>query len=93
LDALERTVERFRKRLRQSGLADPGNIFDEQVTPREKGDQRELDGVFLAVDRARDGALQLRDDLRGGGWHLLKTEVLPATNRGAQCVLCRKLGD
>jgi len=28
-----------------------------------------LDGVFLAVNGARDGALELRDGLRGGGEH------------------------
>jgi len=58
LDALEGAVERFRERLRQGGLADSGNVFDEQVAPREQRDQRELDGVFFAVDRTRDGALQ-----------------------------------
>src|SRR6266481_1002769 len=61
--------------------ADAGNVFDEQVAAREQRDEGELDGVFLAVDGARDGALKLRDDWGGGGGHWLKTCVLPATNR------------
>jgi hypothetical protein len=40
-----------------------------------------LDGVFLAEDGAGDGALKLRDHLRGGSGHLLKTRALPVTNR------------
>jgi len=49
--------------LRESGLADSGNVFDQQVAARKQGDERELDGVFFAVDGARNGALELRDDL------------------------------
>ncbi len=74
-------MKRFCERLRERGLADSGNVFDEQVAPREQSDQRELNGIFLAVDGARDGALELRDDLRGGSRHRLKTRVLPVTNR------------
>src|SRR5712692_2164153 len=81
LDALKAAMEGFCERLRESGFADSGNVFDEQVTAREQGNQRELDGVFLAVDGARDGALKLRDDLGGGSRHVLKTRVLPVTNR------------
>ena len=62
-------VKRFRQRLGERGLADAGNIFDQQMAAREQRDQRELDGFFLAVDRASDGALQLRDDLRGDRRH------------------------
>src|SRR5438477_4886601 len=80
-DALEAAMERSCERLRESGLADSGNVFNEQVAARKHSDERELDGVFLAVDGARDGALELRDDLRGGGRHRLKTRVLPVTNR------------
>src|SRR5713101_2228099 len=81
LDALKAAMEGFCERLRESGFADSGNVFDEQVTAREQGNQRELDGVFLAVDGARDGALKLRDDLGGGSRHVLKTRVLRVTNR------------
>src|SRR5216683_754030 len=81
LDALKAAMEGFCKGLRESGFADAGDVFDEQVTAREQGDKRELDGVFLAVDDARDGALQLRDDLGCGSRHVLKTRVLPVTNR------------
>src|SRR2546429_169148 len=70
LDALKAAVKGFCERLRESRFADAGNVFDEQMAAREQGDQRGLDGVFLAVDGARDGALELRDDLggSGGGW-------------------------
>src|SRR5216684_942334 len=81
LDALKAAMEGFGERLRESGFADAGDVFDEQVTAREQGDKRELDGVFLAVNGLRDGALQLRDDLGGGSRHGLKTRVLPDTNR------------
>jgi hypothetical protein len=80
LDALKRAMKRFRKGLGEGGLAHAGNVFDEQVAARQQGDQRKLNGVFLTVDRARDGALQLRNDLRCGRWHWLKTRVLPDTN-------------
>src|SRR5713101_1027747 len=81
LNALESAMERFRERLGQGGFADAGDVFDEQVAASEQGDQCELDGVFLAEDGAGDGALKLRDDLRGGSGHLLKTRGLPVTNR------------
>src|SRR5258708_10427510 len=57
LDALEAAVEGFCERLRESGLANAGNVFDEQVAAREQGDQRELNSIFLAIDGARNGAL------------------------------------
>src|SRR5882762_1501464 len=81
LDTLKAAMEGFCERLSESGLADAGDVFDEQMAAREQGDERELDGVFLAIDGARDGALELRDDLGGGGGHWLKTCVLPVTNR------------
>src|SRR5260370_21335673 len=81
LDALKAAVKGFCERLRESGFAYAGDVFDEQVTAREQGDERELDGVFLAVDDARDGALELRDDLGCGSRHVLKTRALPVTNR------------
>src|SRR5216684_2088322 len=81
LDALKAAMKGFRERLCESSFADAGNVFDEQVAAREQRDEGELDGVFLAVDGARDGALKLRDDLRGGSRHVLKTRVLPVTNR------------
>src|SRR5256886_17281875 len=74
LNALKAAMKRFGESLRQRGLAHAGNVFDEQMAAREKRDQRQLDGVFLAEDGARDGALELRDDLSGGGWHLVRSE-------------------
>jgi len=81
LDALKAAMKGFCERLRESGFADAGDVFDKQVAAREQRDQRELDGVFLAVNGARDGALELRDDLGCGSRHVLKTRVLPVTNR------------
>ena len=48
-----------RQRLRQRGLADAGNVFDQQVAAREQRGQRQLDDVFLALHDARDRALKL----------------------------------
>jgi len=81
LDALEGAMKRFGESLSQGGLADARNIFDEQMAAGEQRDERELDGFFLAVDRACDGAPKLRDDLSSGSLHVLKTRALPATNR------------
>src|SRR5437016_12548343 len=80
LDALKAAMKGFCESLSESRFADAGNVFDEQVTARKQSDQRELDGLFFAVDGARDGALKLRDDLGGGSRHWLKTRVLPVTN-------------
>jgi hypothetical protein len=78
-------VERFGKRLRKSGFAYTRNIFDEQMAAREKRDERELNGFFFAVNGARNGALQLRNDLRGGGRHWLKTPEYPVTKERLRC--------
>src|SRR5579862_3039946 len=81
LDALECTVKRFRESLGQSGLANTRNVFNQQMAARKESDQRKLNSFFLAVNRASDRELQLRDDLRSGRGHRLKTWVLPATNK------------
>ena len=80
LDALESALERFCKRLGEGRLSNAWNVFDEQVAAREKRDQGKLNRFFLAVNGAGDGVLQLRNDLRGGGRHWLKTRALPVTN-------------
>src|SRR5437764_11253468 len=49
------------------------------MAPRKKRDERELNGFFFAVNGARDGALQLRDELRGSCRHWLKTPDNPVT--------------
>ena len=67
LDALERAVERAGERLRESRLADAGYVFDQQVAAREKGGERELDDLFLALHHARDRALKLGEAAAGGG--------------------------
>ena len=40
LDALKAAMKGFCERLRESGLADTGNVFNEQVAASEQGDQR-----------------------------------------------------
>src|SRR5260370_36931038 len=90
LDTLKSGMTGFCDRLREGSFADAGNVFNEQVAASEQGDQRKLDGFFFAIDGARNRALKLRDDLRGGSRHVLtasrlpfqlKTRVLPVTNR------------
>jgi hypothetical protein len=55
------------------------------MAAREKRDERELNGFFFAVDGARNGALQLRNDLRRGGRHWLKTPGNPVTKVRLRC--------
>ena len=56
-------------------LADAGHVLDEQVAAREERDERELDGLLLALERAFDGLTQrlergqLLGDARRGGRH------------------------
>jgi len=66
LDALERTIERTRERLCESGLPHAGNVFNQQVAAREQRGQRELNDVLLALDDASDRALQLGEAGAGG---------------------------
>ena len=81
LDTLKGAVKRFGESLGESGFAGAGDVFDEQMAASEKSDEGKLDDVFLAVDSAGNGALQLRDDMRSGHGHWLKTLGLPVTNR------------
>jgi hypothetical protein len=81
LNALKGAMKGFGQRLREGGFAHSGNVFDQQVAAGQQGDQGKLDGFFFTVDGARDAALQLRDDLRGGGRHWLKTRALPVTTK------------
>ena len=60
LDALERALEGPRDRLRESGLPNAGDVFDQQMPARQQRGQRELDHVFLALHDAPDRALQVR---------------------------------
>jgi hypothetical protein len=62
-------MKRFSQGLRQRRFAHAGHVFDQQMPPRQQGDQRQLDRFFLTIDGARDGALQLRYDLRGDRCH------------------------
>ena len=59
LDALKGAMKGVRERLRQRGLADAGNVFDQQVAARQQRHQRELDGFFLALNDARNRALKI----------------------------------
>ena len=61
LNALERAVERARDGVGEGGLADARNVLDEQVAAREQRHQRHLDGFFLALHDAGDGALKFAD--------------------------------
>ena len=59
----------FCQRLRESRFSHARNVFDQQVTARQQGNERKLNSLFFAEDNARDGAMQLRNYLRGGGRH------------------------
>src|SRR5262249_30902672 len=54
LDAAERAPQRARQRASQGRLADPGNILDEQVPPRQKRRHRQPDGLRLAANHPGD---------------------------------------
>src|ERR1700730_11772490 len=86
LNTLERAIERARERLRQSSLADAGNVFDEQMAAREKGGERELDDVFLTFYDARNGLLKLGETRAGAGGGCLQFRWPSATKSVLQKV-------
>ena len=59
LDAVEPEAEGDRQRVRERGLADPGQVFEQQVAAREQAGQGETDLLVLAdhdlADLARGG--------------------------------------
>ena len=59
LDALKRAVEGLARAWAKSRLAHAGHVFNQQMAFRQQGDKRELNHVFLAVNRAGNRALQL----------------------------------
>jgi hypothetical protein len=82
LDPLKVPPDGAGQRRRQRGLAHARHVLDQQVPAGQQGDQGKLNRFFLAENRAGDGTLQLRNDLRGGGRHWLKTPNNPATKEG-----------
>ncbi len=74
-------MKRLGQGLSERCFTNSRHIFDQQMAARQQGDQRQLNNVFLAVDSAGNGTLQLRDHVRCGGRHRLKTLSLPVTNR------------
>ena len=54
LDALELQSERARQHVRERGLADAGNVLDQQVAAREQAGERHADLPFLAENDAAD---------------------------------------
>jgi hypothetical protein len=79
LHTLKAAVKRFGEGLGKRGFAHAGYVFNEQVAAGQKRDQGELNGFFFAVNGTGDRALKLRNDLRGGGRHWLKTPDNPVT--------------
>jgi hypothetical protein len=59
LHALEAQAENPRDRERERGLADPGNVFDQQVPAREQAREREANLVGLAEDDVVEGGKRL----------------------------------
>jgi multidrug efflux pump subunit AcrA (membrane-fusion protein) len=63
LDALEMQAERFRQHVRERGLADARQVFDQQVAARDEAGEREPHLRFLAEDHfacGSDEALERR---------------------------------
>ena len=59
LQAVEAAGDRARQGLRQSGFADAGNVFDQQVTARQQADQRKPDDFRLAANRRPEHRFEL----------------------------------
>ncbi len=56
LNALERAVKRARQRMGQGGLADAGNVFQQQMSAGQQSHQRQLHGLGFPPDDAFDGS-------------------------------------
>ena len=64
-------------------LPDAGDVLDEEVAPGEQRDERELDGVRLALEGAFHGLAQpleggqlLCDERSGGGGHAFQASTV-----------------
>jgi hypothetical protein len=69
LNALKITIEGACERVRESGFAYSGNVFNQQVPTRDQRNDGEADGFGLAFDNCFDGVLQpfdLIDGIRAG---------------------------
>src|SRR5579859_185724 len=66
LHALEGAIDGASERLSESGLADSGNAFDEQVSAGEDADQGEADDIVFAANDAAQGLFQLSGFVRNG---------------------------
>jgi|GEM_PF-6001721 len=67
LHARKRTVHRARQRIRQSRLADPRQILDEQMPAGDEAGDDLLDDVILALDREPHVGPQTIQHLFGRG--------------------------
>ncbi len=85
LNALERAAERTRESLRERGLADARNVFNQQMAAREQRGERELDDVFLALHDARDRAQKLGEARAGVRRGCLQFAWPSATKIGCRC--------
>ena len=65
LHALKAAMKRACQSLRQSGFADAGDIFDQQMAAREQRDKREVNRFFLALHYAGNRTLQFRELVAG----------------------------
>src|SRR5271155_3933541 len=85
LNALERAAEGARERLREGGLADTGNVFNQQVAAGEQSGERELDYVFLAFYDARDRVQKFGKARAGVARGCLQFAWPSATKTGCRC--------
>src|SRR5690606_17943013 len=51
----------------EGALADPGDVFDQQVAPGDQADQGEIDDLILAVDPPSNDLTDGREGLGVGG--------------------------
>jgi hypothetical protein len=63
LDALELQAEQAREDVGEGGLADAGDVLDEQVAAGEDAGQGEADGMLLAEDDAAGGVGEAAGDV------------------------------
>ncbi len=67
LHPLKAAIERPREGLGQSGFADAGNAFDQQMSARQQGNQGQADDFILAANDLAQSFFQLGRASGGGG--------------------------
>ena len=82
---LFRSAEGTRQSLRERGLADAWNVFNQQMAAREQRGEGELDDIFLALHDARDRAQKIGEARAGIARGCLQFAWPSATKIGCRC--------